>query len=77
MALINTLKNKLIDKIISSNNLSLLQQISDYFELNKVEEEVVLSSEYIKLLEMSDVDISGGLLVSEKELKDKDNKWMN
>jgi hypothetical protein len=69
MTKINLLKNRLIDKIMVSRNLELLENVEKMFAEVQNENIYVLSSEEIELLMMSDQDILYGNLISEEDLK--------
>jgi len=69
MTKINLLKNRLIDKIMVSRNLELLENVEKMFAEVQNENIYVLSSEEIELLMMSDQDILYGNIISEEDLK--------
>ena len=69
MTKINLLKNRLIDKIMVSRNLELLENVEKMFTEVQNENIYVLSSEEIELLMMSDQDILYGNIISEEDLK--------
>lgn len=78
MTTLEVLKNKLIDRILVTNNERLLNAISGIFESTQDDEEKVhLSSEQIEMLLMSENDIKHGRIVSEEDLKKSDNEWLS
>ncbi len=73
---IEIIKNKLIDRVLATNNEKLLQAIDSIFDSTKEEEKVMFSSEQIEMLLMSEKDIEAGDFVSESELDKMDNEWL-
>lgn len=68
MTTLEILKNSLIDKILTTNNETLLKAISVIFESTQKEEKIYLSSEQIEMLSMSESDIEYGRIVSESNI---------
>lgn len=68
MTAIDSIKNRLIDRILATKNEKLLVAISDIFESTQSDSIVSLTSEQIEMLLMSEKDIENGDLVSESEL---------
>ena len=77
MTAIESIKNNLIDRILTTRNEKLLQAISNIFESTQSDDVLSLSSEQIEMLLMSEKDIENGNLISESELNDSDSKWLN
>ncbi len=77
MTTIDSIKNRLIDKILISSNEELLIAIENIFASTQTEEIVNLSSEQIELLMMSEKDISDGNIISDSELNKLDAEWLN
>ena len=78
METIDNIRNKLIDRILATKNIELLNAIDSIFNATNVEEEVVsLHPAQIKMLEMSEKDIANGDLISEEELDKMDDEWLN
>ena len=77
MTTIDSIKNRLIDRILATKNEKLLIAISNIFESTQSENVVSLSSEQIEMLLMSEKDIENGDLVSETELNKSDTEWLN
>ena len=77
MSGIETIKNRLIDRILATRNRELLEAIDVIFSSQKDEDSLyMLSSEQIEMLEMSEDDIANGRLVSESDLEKQDKKWL-
>lgn len=76
MTALENIKNNLIDRILATQNEKLLQAINTIFETSSIEETVVLSSEQIEMLAMSDDDIANGRIVSDEDLKASDPEWL-
>jgi len=77
MTAIDSIKNRLIDRILATKNEKLLVAISNIFESTQSDNVVSLSSEQIEMLLMSEKDIENGDLVSENELNKSDTEWLN
>ncbi len=74
MTTINSIKNRLIDRILATSNEKLLEAIESIFISTQMEDVVSLSSEQIEMLTMSEQDIKYGNLVSDSELDKLDNE---
>ncbi|MDZ7756547.1 hypothetical protein [Rhodohalobacter sp.] len=71
------IKHRLIDKILSSKNESLLERIDRLMESSISEEdEVPLTEEQKRMLKMSDKDIEEGEIISQSELNRNDLDWL-
>ncbi|MFO7798170.1 MAG: hypothetical protein R6V22_00245 [Rhodohalobacter sp.] len=71
------IKHRLIDKILSSKNETLLARIDQLLESSTSEEdEVTLTEEQKRMLKMSDQDIEEGELISQRELNRDDLEWL-
>jgi hypothetical protein len=77
MSGIENIKNNLIDSILATSNQELLETIKNIFDASKSENNVLLNSEQIEMLDMSENDIENGNLVSESDLSKSDKKWLN
>lgn len=77
MTTIEELKNRLIDKILVSDDEQLLSAIEVIFKTTADNEILNLDSYQIEMLLMSEDDISNDLLISEKELDKSDSEWLN
>ena len=65
---------ELIGNSCSNNDVTAIKNI---FDSTQSEEIIVLSSEQIEMLSMSEKDIEDGKLVSEPELSKRDSKWLS
>jgi hypothetical protein len=74
---IEIIKNRLIDRVLATNNEKLLKAIESIFDSTNEEERVMYSSEQIEMLQMSDMDIENGNIVSEEELNKFDAEWQD
>jgi len=74
---IEIIKNKLIDKVLATNNEELLKAIDRIFESTQAEGKVLLSSEQIEMLTMSENDIKNDDVISESELEKLDDEWLS
>jgi phosphopantetheine adenylyltransferase len=77
MTTIDSIKNRLIDKILVARNEQLLEAIENIFLSTQKREVMSLSSEQIEMLLMSEQDINNGDLVSESELEKLDSQWLD
>ncbi|MFW6248351.1 MAG: hypothetical protein ACOC4J_01115 [Bacteroidota bacterium] len=77
MRTIDNIKNRLIDKIMVTNNEQLLNAIDGIFNSTQIEDKLYIDSDQVEMLLMSDNDIKLGKLVSETDLKKADSKWMD
>lgn len=71
------IKHRLIDKILSSNNETLLARVDQLMESSISEEDIVtLTKEQRLMLEMSDQDLENDEIISQMELNKDDLKWL-
>lgn len=77
MKTIDILRNRLIDRIMLTDNEELLNAIESIFNSTQKEGKLNLDSDQIDMLLMSENDITLGNLVSEEDLKKTDSKWMD
>jgi hypothetical protein len=77
MKTIDIVKNRLIDRIMVTNNEQLLSAIENIFNSTQTDDKLILDSHQIEMLMMSENDIQQEDLISESDLKDEDSKWMN
>lgn len=77
MPSIDALRNKVIDRILATNNKKLLQAIDGIFELSGQEEQIVLSSPQIDMLMMSEAEIGRGEILSQDDLDKLDEEWLS
>lgn len=76
MTAIQLTKNRLINRILATQNESLLEAVETIFATTQPSEILTLSEEQIEMLMMSEVDIASGNLISEDELDKLDAQWM-
>lgn len=74
---IEIIKNRLIDRVLATNNEKLLKAIESIFDSTNEEERVMYSSEQIEMLQISDMDIKKGNIVSEEDLNTFDAEWQD
>ncbi len=77
MKTIDIVRNRLIDRIMVTNNEQLLSAIENIFNSTQTDDKLTLDSHQIEMLMMSERDIRQGDLISESDLKEEDSKWMN
>lgn len=77
MKTLNIVKNRLIDKIMVTNNEQLLNAIDTIFNSTQTKDKLSLDSHQIEMLMMSENDIQQGNLISETDLRKEDAKWMS
>lgn len=78
MATVDSLRNGLIEKILSINNKDFLQALdqlissdSSVFEMSK------LTEDQKKMLKMSEEDIKNGKLISQEAMDKRNLEWLN
>jgi len=76
METIEIMKNKLVDRILSTNNEKLLLAVKSIFDLESNKQVLKLSTEQIEMLWMSEKNIESGEVVSEFELDRMDEEWL-
>jgi hypothetical protein len=77
MATVDTLRNNLIDKLLTISNKDYLQALNQLVEKSAVEHNAVkLTDEQILMLQLSDKDIKTGKLISQEHLDKKDLEWL-
>ena len=77
MLTIESIKHRLIDKILTTNDEKLLEAIEIFFVSTQKEEIIPLSLEHIEMLAMSEEDIKKNNLITESEINDIDVKWIS
>ena len=73
---IQKIKTRLINRILATNNESLLDAVDVILATVQPLEILSLSEEQIEMLMMSEVDIASGKVLSEEELDNLDAQWM-
>ncbi len=77
MATVDTLRNDLIDKLLTISNKEYLLALNKLVEQSSVDSETVkLTDEQILMLQLSDKDIKNGKLISQEELDKSDLEWL-
>ncbi len=77
MATVDTLRNSLIDKLLSISNKEYLLALNQLVESSAVDNDAVkLTEEQILMLHLSDKDIETGKLISQDQLDKNDLEWL-
>ncbi len=78
MASIELIKTRLIDRIIATSNLNLLEAIENILTSTQdsADEVYELTSEQIEMMMMSEEDIKYGRLITQEELEKSDKEWL-
>ena len=74
---LENLRASLVQKIFSTNNLSLLEAINKIFTSTEEEKKYMLSENQKKLLMIAEEQIKYGEVVSDEELRKLDEEWMS
>ncbi len=73
----DTLRNNLIDKLLSISNKEYLLALNQLVENGGVgNDPVKLTQEQILMLQLSDEDIKAGRLISQEQLDKNDLEWL-
>lgn len=70
------LRNKVIDRVMVSENSELLEAIEKILSSTEAEERINLTSEQVEMLMMSEDDILNNRLISEEDLEKQDKEWL-
>ena len=77
MATVDTLRNNLIDKLLTISNKDYLLALNRLVESSSVEDEAVkLTEEQVLMLKLSDKDIEVGRVISQEQLDKNDLEWL-
>lgn len=77
MATVDTLRNKLIDKLLTISNKDYLLALNRLVETSTIGNDPVnLTDEQVLMLQLSDVDIKTGKIISQEDLDKKDLEWL-
>ncbi len=77
MATVDTLRNDLIDKLLTISNKEYLLALNQLVEKSAVNNDVVgLTEDQILMLQLSDRDIEAGRLISHEQLDKNDLQWL-
>ncbi len=78
MATVDKIRSGLIDKILSIKNKDFLVALDNLISSSSAENEVVeLTTEQREMLEMSEVDIKNGRLISQAAMDKRNLEWLN
>jgi len=77
MKTLESLRSRLIDRIMIAKNEELLAAIEAILNSTESDERIHLDSHQIEMLLMSEKDIENGNLISDSDLKKADSEWMN
>ena len=78
MASVDHIRNELIDKILSIRNKDFLVALDKLISSSSSESEIVeLSDEQKTMLEMSEMDINDGKLISQEAMNKRNLEWLN
>ena len=73
---IDTIRTQLIDKLLSIQNADFLRALDNLVSSSSKVGKVVLSSDQIEMLELSEIDIAKGSLISQEKLDEEDKEWL-
>jgi len=76
MTNLESIKNRLIDRILAVQNEKFLEAIEKIFLATQKDEKVHLYSEQKEMLMMSEEDIREGNVVTEADLDNMDSEWL-
>ncbi len=77
MATVDTLRDHIIDKLLTISNKEYLSALNQLVENSSVDKGLVnLTAEQISMLKLSDQDIENGRLISQDELDKNDLEWL-
>jgi hypothetical protein len=77
MATVDTLRNNLIDKLLTISNKEYLLALNKLIEKSAGENNAVeLSIDQMHMLKLSDSDIADGKLISQEQLDKSDLEWL-
>ena len=78
MATVDNIRNGLIDKILSIKNKDFLVALDNLITSSFSETEIVeVTKEQKKMLEMSELDIKNGKLISQEAMDKRNLEWLN
>ena len=73
----NTLRDNLIDKLLTISNKDYLIALNQLVEKSAVSDNIVtLTAEQISILQLSEQDIEAGRLISQEQLDKDDLQWL-
>jgi Zn-dependent M16 (insulinase) family peptidase len=72
----DSIRNELIDKILSIRNTDFLKALDKLVATSTQADTISITNEQREMLEMSENDISVGRLISHDELDSEDREWL-
>lgn len=74
---VDTIRNNIIDKLLTISNKDYLTALYQLMERNFVDNDLVkLTKEQVLMLQISDSDVKNGKLISQEQLDKNDLKWL-
>lgn len=74
----NTLKYELLDKLISIEDDTLLEKINDFIGGVDINKTIFKTTDHQKkMLAKSEEDICDGNLISDEDINEDEDKWLN
>ena len=78
MATVDKIRSGLIDKILTIRNKDFLVALDNLISSSSNENEIVeLTNEQKEMLEMSELDIQNGQLISQEAMDKRNLEWLN
>lgn len=77
MATVDKIKDGLVEKILSINNIEILEALDKFLSNSSTAEDIVKLTEAQKeMLEMSEQDIKEGRLISQEAMIERNLEWL-
>ncbi len=73
---VDSIRNKLIDKILAVQNADFLKALDSLVSSSAQSDKVILSSEQKEILRMSQEDIKAGNVISHADLNKEVEEWL-
>ena len=73
---VDSIRNKLIDKILAIQNADFLKALDKLVSSSAQADKVILSSEQTEMLRMSQEDIKAGDVISHSDLNKEVEEWL-
>lgn len=78
MSTTDTLRNNIIDKLLTITNKDYLSALYKVINSSSVDQDIVkLTEEQVLMLQLSDKDIQEGRLITQSELDKSDLRWLS
>jgi hypothetical protein len=78
MATVESIRNGLINKILSIRNKDFLEALDQVISSSSAESEFVeLTNEQKEMLEMSEMDLNQGRTISQSDMNKRNLEWLN